>query len=132
MNDENYKSAFMRGVIKRAEYYGLEKSALIPTIAATALRIAAPFVGQHYITKLLGRVGGLKGAGALGTQAKNVHNLLTQSPMVPSSLKEGLAGQAAFMGTSMLSSRLLDPVVEPVARKIERFDIPKEQRKMYR
>jgi hypothetical protein len=130
MDQESYNSAFIAGLVKRAEEFGFEKQAIVGTLAGLALRLGGGFVGQHYLTKGLGALGARKGLGSLGTQAGKIHNLLTNSPMVPNSLGEGLKGQAAFIGTSMLGDKLMSPIVEPLASRFERKDIPKEYRDM--
>lgn len=124
MSPENYKKHFLAGFTKRAEEYGFEKSAILGTIAGTSLRILAPLFGQHYLTKGLGALGTKKGFGA----AKKVHKLLTQSPMIATNLGDNLKGQAAFMGTSLMADKMLNPVVDPIASRFEQRDIPKELR----
>jgi hypothetical protein len=129
MNQENYNRFFTEGFLKRAEEYGIEKTALLPTIAAIATRLGGALLGQHYLTKGLGALGARKGAGAIGSGAKKIHHLLTQSPMVSSSLGENIAGQAAFMGTSMLADKMVSPIVEPIASKLEQRDLRKQNRR---
>ena len=124
MSPENYKKHFLAGFTKRAEEYGFEKSAILGTIAGTSLRILAPIFGQHYLTKGLGAIGKRKGFGT----AKKLHKLLTQSPMVSTNLGDNLKGQAAFMGTSLMADKMLNPIVEPIAGRFEQRDIPKEYR----
>jgi hypothetical protein len=130
MTTEEYENHFVAGLVKRAEELGFEKQAIVGTLAGLALRLGGSLVGQHYLTKGLGALGARKGLGQLGTQAGKIHNLLTNSPMVPSSLGEGAKGQLAFMGTTMLGDKLMSPIVEPLASRFERKDIPKEYRDM--
>jgi hypothetical protein len=123
MDQETYNAAFLKGFTKRAEEYGIEKSALVGTIAGTAARIIAPLIGQHYLTKGIGAFGARKGAGTLGRQAKKLHTLLTESPMISRNLGDNLKGQAAFMGTAMLADKLVNPIVDPIANRLERRDL---------
>jgi hypothetical protein len=122
MTQEDYKEAFVAGFVKRAEQHGFEKQAIVGMLAGTGLRLLAPIFGQHYLTKGLGAIAARKGAGRVGKHAKNLHTLLTESPMVSRSLGDNLKGQAAFMGTSILADRALNPIVDPLATKLEQRD----------
>lgn len=121
MNDERYKELFTQGFLKRAEQLGFDKSAMLGTLAGTSLRILAPIFGQHYLTKGLGALGAKKGFNT----AKKLHTLLTQSPMISTNLGDNIKGQAAFMGTAMAADKLLQPVIDPIASRLERRDLPK-------
>jgi hypothetical protein len=130
MDQESYNKAFIAGLFKRAEELGFEKHAIVGTLAGMGLRIGGSILGQHYLTKGLGAIAARKGLGRVGTHAGKIHNLLTNSPMISSSLGDNIKGQAAFIGTSMLADKALSPIVEPLASRFERKDIPKEYRDM--
>lgn len=145
MDEEKYRSAFISGFANRAEELGFEKQAFVGTLASIALPIVADAWAQSKIVNLLGRGATLAKAKSLqpllsksnmARQAVDkvqagsgkLHNLLTQSPMISSSMGDNLKGQAAFMGVNYLTNKLTSPIVQPIAERFARKDIPKEYR----
>ena len=109
------------------------------------LPLAANVYAQSKLTGLLGKATTLtkmkrlqpllaksnmarSAANKLQAGAGQVHNLLTQSPMVSSNFAANAKGTAAFMGLNYLSDKLTSPIVQPIAERFARKDIPREYR----
>lgn len=119
MEDDFLKAAFIRGINKRASELGLEKSAILGAILGGLTRIGGTVLtdvgarkGLAALAKLRKRQGIL---GRIGRAVAPMHaKMISRSP--------GLAGTTNNMLLMTGSGLLADPLISPIASKIESMD----------
>lgn len=110
--DEQLQQAFLRGVYKRASELGLEKEAFVGPLAGMVLSGVAGVGGASLLGRGLTALGAKKGTGFVGKAAKGI---MTHANKPGTGFKPLLAQMGLFSAGSMIT----DPLINPIATKIE-------------